>query len=194
MNNLASLAALDTDIFELITRYSLPRHLIAIVGIKRDNVGSKRVKFDFFPTTATEELLGYAVHLFDGGHDVYFQPTLLKAAPRRGRGKKQNIAGGSVLWVDRDVRQGESHAVVLKKLKDFSPTPTLIVKTGNGYHCYWALNEFVRDLSELESRNNWLRSRLQGDPCWDAAHILRVPGTMNFKDAANPKKVEIVYP
>ena len=90
----------------------------------------------------------------------------------------------------------------LKALRVFTdetklPEPT-IVDSGNGIHCYWAFTEAVH-------RDVWkpiadgfkflcLKHKLHADHgCTaDVSRILRVPGTKNFKDIKNPKKVVIL--
>ena len=81
--------------------------------------------------------------------------------------------------------------------------PTIIIETGNGVQCWWLFKEtwiFTDDaerqraaalsacwqtlLKYNSQRNGWAFERLS-----DLARVLRVPGTQNLKDAANPKNV-----
>ena len=77
------------------------------------------------------------------------------------------------------------------------PMPTL-VSSGGGLHVYWPLTEDVPAKEWVEHAKN-LKSLcklhgLEADPAVtaDAARILRVPGTQNFKEAT-PRAVLMVY-
>src|SRR5262249_43060321 len=83
--------------------------------------------------------------------------------------------------------------------------PTTVVHTGNGVHIWWLFPEpwifrsederrkadtmsrrwhtFLRDNA---SQHGWAYERLA-----DMARVLRVPGTVNCKDPANPKPVGV---
>jgi hypothetical protein len=83
--------------------------------------------------------------------------------------------------------------------------PTLVVFTGNGLHAYWLFKEpwiFENDserneASALVSRFNTLLMYNSNQRGWtferlsDLARVLRVPGTLNWKDPNAPKEVRI---
>jgi Domain of unknown function (DUF927) len=79
------------------------------------------------------------------------------------------------------------------------PKPTFFVSSGNGLHVHWALEEDI-DLGLRLSLSERLLQALKADPklCADTSRILdpvslmRWPGTHNFKDAANPKRVSVI--
>ncbi|WP_374266816.1 PriCT-2 domain-containing protein [Zoogloea sp.] len=79
------------------------------------------------------------------------------------------------------------------------PSPTWIVDSGNGLHVYWALEEStIREPWEATTgRLKLLCQNLNflADPSrtTDAASVLRLPGTTNRKDPANPKPVRILH-
>lgn len=83
--------------------------------------------------------------------------------------------------------------------------PSIVIETGNGIQCWWLLREpwifcdaadrqqaaaiFSRWQTLLKyacQRHGWTFERLK-----DLARVLRVPGTSNLKDPANPKVVRI---
>ena len=80
---------------------------------------------------------------------------------------------GYLLWVDYDHNDKEF-------LASLDPAPSMIVGTGNGYHCYWVLSKAVSK-AEIEEKNYSLCKRFGTDHTWDAARVLRVPGTYNKK-------------
>jgi hypothetical protein len=83
--------------------------------------------------------------------------------------------------------------------------PTIIIVTGNGAHAWWLLKEphaFESDEDRAEVARlvaRWhtmlrLKSQARGwsyDRLSDLARILRIPGTLNHKDAAHPKEVRV---
>jgi len=124
----------------------------------------------------------------------------------------EEIGGIVGLWVDLDLKS-DAHSKTalpatveeaLRILPEQFP-PTFIIRTGNGVHVWWLFRELLIVESEEERReaanlvfrwesvfranaaaHGWALDRLA-----DLARLLRVPGTMNCKDPANPKRVEI---
>ena len=79
------------------------------------------------------------------------------------------------------------------------PSPTWIVDSGNGLHVYWGLEE-ATSRKPWEATTGRFKNLCQtlgflADPSRtsDAASVLRLPGTMNRKDPANPKPVTIKH-
>jgi hypothetical protein len=122
------------------------------------------------------------------------------------------VAGIVGLWADLDLKSDAHPKAALpatvedamKILPDEFP-PTFVVRTGNGAHAWWLFREPLIFESDEDRRNasalalRWqsmlrLNAAAQGwafDRLADLARVLRVPGTKNCKDAANPKPVEI---
>ena len=104
------------------------------------------------------------------------------------------------LWLDVDAHEGSKYESVLeveKALEAFIeqtalPQPTVINYTGYGIHVLWSLSQVI-------SRSDWQpvadklqdlaeRMFLDADPITsDAARILRVAGTLNFRNPEEPK-------
>ena len=106
--------------------------------------------------------------------DVY-----VGCAPRvRRSGGREDIAASALLWADCD---GEH---VARALRAFPLPPSILLGSGTATnaHAFWALTAALR-LHELEDANRRLALALGADPrCVDGARILRVPGTLNFKN------------
>jgi len=84
--------------------------------------------------------------------------------------------------------------------------PSFVVLTGNGLHCWWLLKEPCMLETDAERSDTarvvarWhtllrLRAAARGwayDRLSDLARVLRIPGTVNHKDPAHPKKVTLL--
>ena len=177
----------------------------AIVGIRGGQVRQTLVATREEADTAVADMLAQE-------RDVYF--GVAKYASDISR-KKDNVSALKALWLDIDC--GEDKAEVnpstgrpkgyltqadgLKALQTFCravklPKP-LLVNSGRGLHVYWPLTEEI-SRAEWEPLSIRLRDLcyehdLYVDPAvFEAARILRVPGTLNYKDDP-PKPVEIIH-
>lgn len=124
--------------------------------------------------------------LNEQGYNIYFGIN-----PRRAEGGSSNgdVLLARCMFVDFD---GVVLAEVRRRIDEVSlPTPTLILNSGHGHHCYWRLDEPLHDLSEWRSRQEGLIDALDSDPAIkDAARIMRVPGFLNTK--ADPVACDLV--
>lgn len=166
-----------------------------MVGLKK---GTPRQKF----VATLTEVDDLVQELVDDGFDAYF--GCAKYETDEGRTAK-NAKWFKAFWVDLDCGEGkpyEGQAEALEGLRDFCkstglPRPT-IVNSGRGVHAYWSLDQVI-------SYNDWkpvaesfkklcAANNLHADPAVtaDAARILRVPDTLNFKNAENPYPVQIM--
>lgn len=148
-----------------------------------------------------DALLDSARQLDVDGFDVYFALANFHTDTTR---KAEAVLHMKSFFLDLDCGPGKPYAdqaQALAALRGFCkgaqlPRPT-IVNSGRGIHVYWPLLEPV-------SRETWqpiaeqlkqaCKARgLHADPavCADAARVLRVPGTHNFKDDP-PKDVLVV--
>ena len=124
--------------------------------------------------------------------------------------KKHNMRAARCLFLDLDVGKGTkekpkypSQAAALAALARFIfqtniPEP-IVVSSGNGIHVYWPFEDEVASEDWIPHAAN-LRLLLDKhdmlyDPSrtTDITSVLRLPATLNHKDAANVKKVEILF-
>lgn len=147
------------------------------------------------------------------GQDVYIGVGLSRRdyGPDH-RCPSNEIAAIGGLWVDIDLRSDAHPKTTLpgtvEEALSILPTdlpPTFIIFTGNGIHVWLLFRElylFRNDedraaAAVLAKRWNTLirdNARMRGwniDRLGDLARILRIPGTTNCKDPANPKAVVI---
>lgn len=180
-----------------------------IVGIKgtgktahvQQELKATREEFD----TRVEEFVAE-------GRNVFFGVAKYASAKNR---TKENVKALKAFWLDIDC--GEAKAQInpktnrpdgytdqqagLAALKSFYktvglPTPTL-VSSGGGIHAYWPLEEEVTR-AEWEPVAERLKEVCQtqnfyvDDNVFEAARILRVPGTYNFKEE-EPRPVVMLH-
>jgi hypothetical protein len=122
------------------------------------------------------------------------------------------VAGIVGLWADLDLKSNAHQKTALPatieealKILPQELPPTFLILTGNGVHAWWLFKEPLVFESEQErvdaaslakrwqmllglnaASHGWAFDRLS-----DLARVLRVPGTLNCKDLANPRPVEI---
>lgn len=166
-----------------------------IVGLKK--TGTPKQLFVETLAEAEEE----ARELLEKQYDVYFACAKYETNKNRTTDNVKNIRA---FWLDIDCGEGkpyETQADGLVALKAFCktlnlPKPTL-VNSGRGVHVYWTLQSPVtrQEWKPVADKLKALchEHGLQADPSRtsDAASILRIPGTSNFK-ADPPLPVTIV--
>ena len=131
------------------------------------------------------------------GMDVYFACAEYKSAESR---KKENVAAAWALWSDidcgddkanagkgyRTIEEAEQALVAFCMTADI-PLPTHRVLSGGGWHFYWVVTEHLNAqlLEATATKFKELMKTLEflADPTCtsDAARVLRVPGTNNYK-------------
>jgi hypothetical protein len=144
--------------------------------------------------------------------DIYFCLSLQRACKKNSRGnfvalrKLQNALAVKAIWLDIDVKAPPNGYANLEEaraaLSQFIaatglPTPSAVVGSGGGLHVYWisktpltpdGWRPFADGL-----KNAALKHGLRCDAgcTGDAARILRVPGTWNYKTEP-PRPVQLL--
>ncbi len=160
----------------------------------------KIIRRDFYLTTELQRLLSDITNqdsvLFKNSN-VYFG-----VCPRREKkGKEENVARVTCLWIDIDCVNEKEREQKLNSLEQFDRPPSIIVDSGHGFHGYWLLEKphEIRnkgDLLRLKGYVKGLTQALGGDSSFDLSRVLRVPGTQNTKNPRNPLPVKVLkmYP
>ena len=127
------------------------------------------------------------------GYDVYVGvcPRVAPEGPGRKLGKDAIEQVGAV-WIDLDSKVPGSSQALLDGCD-------IVVSTGNGWHGYklnakvvTVSNQRVRTTLEARMRQ-WANHIILGtDNVQNVDRILRVPGTLNWKDPDNPKPVTLL--
>jgi putative DNA primase/helicase len=172
--------------------------------------------FEHFPVKTITEALDKADKLSKARRNAYFAcAEFIQESYTDEKGDTHtrtgdNARGTRAFWFDEDVgkikvEKGEGYATkqaALAALHTFCkdvgvPVPS-IVDSGNGLHCYWTFSEHIardrwrdiaRKLKALAAAHGLIADKHRTA---DIASVLRVPGTMNFKDPANPKPVKLI--
>lgn len=134
--------------------------------------------------------------------NIYFGVCPRSKLEGRFGGKEENVKQVNCLWVDLDCQWKEkkdepTREERLRRLKDFKFSPSVVVDSGHGYHCYWLLKEPYQiknneDKLKMKGYTKGLTIALNGDSSFDLSRILRVPGTKNLKDPDHPLPVKII--
>ena len=105
------------------------------------------------------------------------------------------------LWLDLDKDPYGSLDATLAALGEFGDAlgmpPSVVVRTGNGFHPYWCAPLALEAWADLSGRLLGAADKLglrikDTGPTTDAARILRVPWSRNWKDRANPLEVSLI--
>lgn len=172
-----------------------------VVGldINAKQSGRPKSKQLFANTWAAVET--HAQTLLAKEYNVYFACSSFKSKRR----SKANAKREKAFWMDLDVGEEDekfdSKTEARKELASFCkkaglPPPT-VVDSGGGLHVYWVLDKAIdtslwlpaaKSLKQLCAKHEF-----KADPACtsDAARILRVPGTLNYKTDP-PGKVNIL--
>jgi putative DNA primase/helicase len=142
------------------------------------------------------------------GQNTYFTPGMT-TGPINSKPSNDDIIGIPALWVDIDIfdpNNPDTHAKKnLPRSVDEARTllplaPSLIVHSGFGIHCYWQFREcWYFDTPEEKQEAERLSTRLQAcirqraaqsgwhlDATFDLSRIMRLPGTVNYKNPQQP--------
>ncbi len=176
--------AIGESLFELLyADPMLPEGVVeAYIGLFALNRETGARQARQFPVEGWRESLVWASQTASAGLDVYFSPALLKELPREGRrGIKEQYLGSRCLWVDIDPEEGRDQRDIRVEINEFTPGPSVVVDSGRGIHAYWVLDHLETNHKAIEHRNYWLATQLKGDHVHSIDHVLRVPGTLNWK-------------
>ena len=183
------------DTFDLLDAVLPPEGWFAVVGIK-----GKSIKQEFVQTRDEVDVVAHRFMLEQ--RNAFFGCS--KYATDESR-TKTNVLAIKSIWMDIDCGEKKAEinpktgrpdgyidqATGLKVLREFCaklnlPKP-IIVNSGRGLHVYWPFTKQV-ERAQWEPVANRLRElcvehNFIVDPSvFEAARILRIPGTLNFKD------------
>lgn len=157
------------------------------------------------PVSTIAEAVSKALEISGAVRNAYFACAEYLTADNR---KGENVNGACLYWADIDcgaekAASGKGYPTKKEAMGALAafckaaclPEPSIVVDSGNGLHCYWQFADFIpREEWQRLARKLKALTAIHGllaDPSRtaDIASVLRVPGTMNWKDTANPKNV-----
>lgn len=114
--------------------------------------------------------------------------TCIGVLPRDSRsGVANQVSTMQVAWIDIDAKD-ISLENLYKHIESFKLKPSIVVASGNGFHCYWILDQSYKlyhdGIKDIISK---LHKITKADKTFDAARVLRLPGTRNYKDMSHIK-------
>ena len=182
---------------DFLTHVLPPEGWYCIVGLK-DNLMPKQ---DF--AESLTEVKQFIEDNKAAGRNVYF--ACAKYADGSNR-TKTNASHFKSFWLDIDCGAGKPYAEHIDGLAALNyfcaqntlPKPTL-VNSGRGLHVYWTLNETIQRpewqvvADKLKQLCNEQELFADDTVTADAARILRVPDTFNYKDPKNPLPVLVLH-
>lgn len=136
--------------------------------------------------------------ILDQGHQAFFgtlpRLTLLSDGKK---GTEAEIAPGRVAYVDIDFKDNPKREdEILAILRKYSPPPSVLIHSGNGFHAYWLLDKPYAPAAikqvNLGLKHALAQASLIVDACQSADHVFRLPGSLNLKDVQQPKLCEII--
>ncbi len=149
-----------------------------------------------------------AFRIASAGQDAYFACAAFDSfrPGNQGNRTQANAVAAHSFWLDIDCGPNKDYpdqTSAASALRDFCravslPKPSFIVHSGNGLHCYWRFREPI-DKEQWCEKAKQLKALahakgLKADPTRtaDIASVMRVPGTTNWKDPDNPKRVVVL--
>ena len=120
------------------------------------------------------------------GQAVYFAVAKLKDGARRA---KENVEQVSWVWAEIDFKDHPDRTAdeIQQRIEASPYSPTIIVASGHGLHCYWQLNEATdarpgKAQQDVEDALKLACAYIGGDTnAAEAARVLRLPGSHNTK-------------
>jgi hypothetical protein len=120
------------------------------------------------------------------GITVGIAPRYTKPEKKYEAGKTRDVLEVTCVWGDIDFKNVQGGAIeVYRRLNDLPLKPTIVVDSGYGRHVYYVFNKVLlgKDLLTWEELIRALRDTLQSDATVDLARRMRLPGTLNIKEA-----------
>lgn len=117
------------------------------------------------------------------GMGVYFTPN-----PCEGGRKEENVTSVQWVFADLDDYSEQDMKAVVKR----APVrPSIVVRTGRGFHLYWKCGCSRDQFTKLVEGIIFF---FDSDPAISSINeVLRLPGYYHMKDPDNPKMVEIIH-
>lgn len=193
---------------DLLNRVQAPDGWIVVLGLRNGKYADQKI------IKTRPEFDALVEDYLDKKWDVYFGVAKYAEYKEKEFRKKENVKNLKAFWVDLDC--GESKAEINPKtgrpdgyidqrtgliaLQQFCKTiglpKPLLVSSGRGIHAYWPLTSPVtqdewQPVADRLNELSVIHNLYVDASVFEVARVLRVPGTLNFKDNP-PKQVEVI--
>lgn len=107
------------------------------------------------------------------------------------RGTLENVMAVNCLYGDFDAKDGWD----IEKVEGIKPSPSVIVFSGHGWHCYWLLKEpiIITEANRdhiCKTQEEWVKFTGADKNAKDLTRMLRVPCSFNNKD---DEQIQVAY-
>lgn len=150
----------------------------------------------WFPVNDLTSLTQEAWQMRDKLHLFFGVTTRNKKSKKIEKATKKYLRELPALFADldfEDYKGGKEEAREI--VNDFAFPPSCLVSSGNGYHCYYFLEDPYNTKNDEPKVTRLLKalqdSLLQADSTSDLTRVLRLPYSLNLKEPKHPKLVEI---
>jgi DnaB-like helicase C terminal domain len=128
------------------------------------------------------------------GYNIYILPNHPKEYDSSSIMDGTHINVFNCVFVDFDLKSEsyESKEKFLEKVASTGITPTRIVDSGNGIHCYWNVADLDAK-SYLKIARRLMRLFKTDDAVQKIFQLMRMPGTINTKVKDDPKQCTVIY-
>jgi hypothetical protein len=114
--------------------------------------------------------------------------------PAKGRpGRNEDVLQVGCIWANLDYARSRGGAIdVISRIREFPLRPSIVVNSGYGYHVYFVFHTplCAGDLLVWSELVQELRAAVGVDPRANLNELMRLPGTLNIKEA-HPVRCEI---
>lgn len=188
-------------------------HYVAHPRPYTDKTGKPRIGWSHRAATDLSDLALLARQIHNEGKDTYFALANFEQERHFDEDKGyyrtrtgENASHLQAFWLDIDCGSGKESKTqkdaytALRKActKTGLDLPQIVVSSGNGLHVYWPLTRPIhKDIwrpaaRALEAALDWAGFRPDPSRTKDVVSILRVPGSLNYKDPNSPKLVKVL--
>jgi len=202
------LPTIETDYGQAVRQLNIlfgrvgPQLTIAI-NHKRETTGFRT---EFFKANQLEEAARFGIERTNDKADVWVRVCPLAQSLTKGkRGTIEDSVALPALFADLDIGKGghtPDRDTALHTLRSVMPLePTMTISSGHGLHVYYCLHEPITDMAHAQQlADAWKETLLGGfqsagyglDHVFELARVLRLAGTVNYKDKTAPVPVELL--
>ena len=163
----------------------------------------------WFLKTTDFELKSEELSLDEKEGDIYFGlGTSKNKGTSNSRIKAKDVHGIGCIHLDIDYGEDGHKGKGLPpnsqeaiKIAQIILNPSYIVQSGNGIHAYYLLDEYktsknaletIADLQRIFQKTTNCYTEYNVDMTHDLSRVLRIPGSINYKDPKNPKECKVL--